>query len=42
MKTQQKIEDRISTLEAGLNGEMNEWVKEKVRLEINVLTSVLG
>ena len=41
MKTKQEIKDRISLLEAGLNGEMNEWVKEKVRLEINTLKQVL-
>ena len=42
MRSEQEIKDRISLLEAGLNGEMNEWVKEKVRLEINVLTWMLG
>ena len=42
MRTEEWVKARISTLEAGLNGEMDEWIKEKVRLEINVLTSVLG
>ena len=42
MRTQQEIIDRILLLEAGLNGEMNEWIKEKVRLEVNVLRWVLG
>ena len=42
MKTEQEIKDRISLLEAGLNGKMNEWVKEKFRLEINILKLVLS
>ena len=42
MKTQQEIKDRMSLLEAGLNGEMNEWVKERVRMEINTLKWVVG
>ena len=42
MKTEQWAKDRISLLEARLNGEMNEWIKEKVRLEINVLKLVLS
>ena len=42
MRTQQEIKDRISLLNAGLNGEMNEWIKEKVRLEVNVLKLVLS
>ena len=42
MRTEQWVKDRISTLEAGLNGEMNEWVKEKVRIEINALKWRLG
>ena len=41
MKTEQWVKDRISLLEAGLNSEMNEWIKEKVRLEINTLKQVL-
>ena len=42
MKTKHEVINRISTLEAGLNGEMNEWVKEKVRIEINALKWRLG
>ena len=41
MKTEQEIKDRMSLLESGLNGEMNEWIKERVRLEINTLKRVL-
>ena len=42
MRTKEWIKARISTLEAGLDGEMNEGVKEKFRLEINILKWVLG
>ena len=42
MKTEREIKNKIWLLKDGLNGEMNEWIKEKVRLEVNVLKWVLG
>ena len=41
MKTEREVKDKIFLLENGLNSEMNEWIKEKVRLEINTLKQVL-
>ena len=42
MKTEGEVKDKIFFLENGLDGEMNEWVKERVRMEINTLKWVVG